>query len=603
LDTAVDVWHSNDRELLSERATAAKNPALHRRLIAQYDVSSGRLVRIGNATQYDVDPRFGRKAFTPDGRYALVPDRTRYTRESWAEERWDVSLVDAQTRNSNRIVVGGATDDGAGPEFSPTGRYMIWFDVGGWHAYELATQKTRDLTARLSRVQFARNTRDHRNLPRPSGFSIGGWTAGEAQLLVYDEFDVWALDPRGVAEARNVTGGFGRRHHLRLRLSPLDTLESQDGTIDPAQSLLLEATNLETRAEGWYRVSLIGTAQPTPVVMENVHFGALTRARHNEMYVTTKQTASMFPDLWIGPSLAALRRVTNINPQQADYHWAKADLVHWRSQDGTPLSGILYMPDDFDPTKQYPMVVTYYEKLSQTFHYYYGPNGDGRQLEINPTSYTSRGYLVFVPDIDFTIGKPGPSVLKSVLPGLQILVHRGFVKVDRIGCIGHSWGGYETFYAVTHSRLFAACAALAGVSNLPATYGTLYNNNWSAQRHAEHSQGRMKGSLWAYRDDYVANSPLFYLDRVVTPLLIVSNDHDDIVPPAEGFGVFMGLRRLGKPAYFLNYRGEGHQLERPSNIRDFDQRLLQFFDHYLRDATAPGWMTADQPHPAGAHEP
>jgi len=169
------------------------------------------------------------------------------------------------------------------------------------------------------------------------------------------------------------------------------------------------------------------------ITMDDANFGTPRRARDADVFLVTRSTFSDFPDVHVGESLASLRRISDANPQQAEYAWGSVELVRWRSSDGEPLEGLLYRPEGFDPARQYPMVVYFYERHSDNLHNYVAPAG--RNI-VNPTVYTSLGYLVFMPDITYSDGYPGPSAVKSIVPGVQSLLERGFVKPDGIGVAG-----------------------------------------------------------------------------------------------------------------------------------------------------------------------
>jgi dipeptidyl aminopeptidase/acylaminoacyl peptidase len=328
-------------------------------------------------------------------------------------------------------------------------------------------------------------------------------------------------------------------------------------------------------------------------------FGTPTKAHDASVYVVTRESVREFPNLWVGPALDQLTRVSDANPQQSQYRWPTAELVQWMSDDRVPLKGVLYKPEGFDPTKQYPMVVYYYEHESDRLHVYQVPAG---RNVVNPSVYTSYGYLVFMPDIVYTTGYPGASALKSVIPGIQSIVARGFVNRDAIGCAGQSWGGYQTAYMVTQTHLFKACFAGAPVANMTSAYGGIrWGSGKSRQFQYEHEQSRIGGSLWTYRDRFIENSPLFYADKITTPLLIMSNDNDEAVPWAQGIEFFTALRRLGKEAYLVNYNGDFHNPVKDANKKDIDHKMLQFFGHFLKGEPAPDWMTKGVPYVTRNH--
>jgi dipeptidyl aminopeptidase/acylaminoacyl peptidase len=203
----------------------------------------------------------------------------------------------------------------------------------------------------------------------------------------------------------------------------------------------------------------------------------------------------------------------------------------------------------------------------------------------------SNGYLAFFPDIAYTEGYPGASALKSIVPGVQMLIDSGYVKPDGVGISGQSWGGYQTAYIITRTNLFGAAFAGAPVANMTSAYGGI---RWESGRarafQYERTQSRIGGSLWDMPMRYLENSPLFHADRIETPLLMMHNDADGAVPWYQGIEMFVAMRRLGKEAYLINYNNDAHNPTKRANQLDIAMRQMQFFDHHLRGLSAPEWM-------------
>jgi dipeptidyl aminopeptidase/acylaminoacyl peptidase len=302
----------------------------------------------------------------------------------------------------------------------------------------------------------------------------------------------------------------------------------------------------------------------------------------------TKSTFVDFPNLWVGPSLTSMTRISDANPWQSEYNWGTAELVTWNSADGVPLQGILYKPENFDPKKKYPMVSYFYEELSDGLYGYIAPNG---RNSINATQYVSNGYLVFEPDIHYEMGHPGQSAVKSIVPGVQKLLDRGYVDPKALGLQGHSWGGYQTLYLITQTSMFSAAMAGAPVVDMFSAYGGIrWGSGVNRSMQYEHGQSRIGKSIWDAPQLYIENSPLFSLPRVTTPLFILADDMDDAVPWYQGIELFVGMRRLNKEAYMINYNNELHSPAGRANQIDIAIRMQQFFDAKLKGAPAPDWM-------------
>jgi dipeptidyl aminopeptidase/acylaminoacyl peptidase len=252
--------------------------------------------------------------------------------------------------------------------------------------------------------------------------------------------------------------------------------------------------------------------------------------------------------------------------------------------------GALYKPENFDASKNYPVIVYYYELKSACVNTYFVPRYcDG---DINIPYFVSQGYLVFMPDIHYRVGEIGESALSSIAGAYNYLARQPFVNPSKIGLSGHSFGGFETNYTITHSNLFAAACSDAGPSNFVSQTGFYeLSNGSSLQKFGERGQTRMGVTLWEKPDLYLNNSSVLMAHKVTTPVLIVSNKKDAIVHFEQGVQFFTALRRLGKKTWLLQYDGEAHSVLDPKNQRDLTIRMTQFFDHYLKAAAAPVWMT------------
>ena len=447
------------------------------------------------------------------------------------------------------------------------------------------------MTGPLKSVHFEQETWSRPSDPGPWG--IAGWTKDDRSVLINDRFDIWEIDHAGVRPAVVLTDSAGRRDSTTFRLIDVDRSDNDDRFIDTTKPVWLSAFDENTKASGYYRARLTGRRPPEKVVMDDVRYGPPSKARNAEVYLTTRSTFVEFPNLWVGPSLTSLTKVSDANPWQKEYNWGTAELVSWLSADGIPLQGILFKPEDFDSTKKYPMISYFYEELSDGLHGYSAPRPGS---SINVTHYVSNGYLIFEPDIYYEMGHPGPSAFKSIVPGVQMLLARGYVDPKKLGLQGHSWGGYQTSYLITQTNMFSAAEAGAPVANMTSAYGGIrWGTGINRAGQYESGQSRIGKSIWEGQNLYIQNSPLFWLDRVNTPLLILHDDMDDAVPWYQGIELYVGMRRLGKEAYLINYNNELHSPQSRANQKDFSVRMQQFFDTKLKGAPAPNWIVKGIP--------
>jgi dipeptidyl aminopeptidase/acylaminoacyl peptidase len=253
--------------------------------------------------------------------------------------------------------------------------------------------------------------------------------------------------------------------------------------------------------------------------------------------------------------------------------------------------GVLYKPEDFDPNRKYPVILHYYSRKSQEANTFHAPGRENGHLDI--AWFVSRGYLVFTPDIHYKIGELGQSAVNSVVGAAKHLSQFSWVDAKKMGLQGHSLGGYETNYIITQTNLFAAACSSSGLSDIISNYlgflGLHTNHDWYENRIC-----RIGATLWEKPDLYIKNSPVFQLDKVTTPLLTVANKNDLNVSFDQGVALFTALRRLGKKVWMLQYDEGDHGVDGKSRI-DYTLRMTQFFDHYLKGAPAPRWMTRGIP--------
>jgi dipeptidyl aminopeptidase/acylaminoacyl peptidase len=569
-----DLWHYKD-PVLQPTQLLQVNQARNRTYTAVYHVATKKLIRL-------TEDSFPSVQISDDAKVGLQSTSVPYDVERmWGDGGNDIYHLDPST-GARKLV---ARKISGNAQLSPAARYIIYFDQDDWHTYHVATGKVTNITGAATNVHFEQETWSTPGAA--SAWGVAGWTKDDRSVLINDRFDVWEVDPTGVKPPVVLTDSAGRRENMTLRLLSLGR-DEEERFVDVTQPAWLSAFDEDTKASGFYRTRLDGRRAPEKVVMADVRYGTPSKARNADTYVVTRGTFVDFPNLYVGPNLTSLTRVSDANPWQKEYNWGTVELVTWTSMDGVPRQGLLYKPEDFDPSKQYPMISYFYEDLSDGLHTYVPPNG---RNVINPTHYASNGYLVFEPDIHYEMGYPGPSAVKSVVPGVQKLLERGYVDPKRLGLQGQSWGGYQALYIITQTQMFAAAMAGAPVANMTSAYGGIrWGSGVNRSMQYEAGQSRIGKSLFEAPDLYLQNSPLFSLPRVSTPLFIMSNDMDDAVPWWQGIELFVGMRRLGKEAYLINYNNDVHNPQSRANQKDIAMRMEQFFDNKLKGAPMPEWM-------------
>ena len=596
----LDIWHWQDPLLQPEQLLQAEQEK-RRNYAALYDLDTKQVIQLAdrNLPSVSIDPRS-----TSDIVVGVTNMPYRKTL-SWDIPGFQDSYV-VNLKTGERSVI--LKKHKAGAHLSPDGKFVTWFDAETRKWYAASTGSDRSPMEISKGINRPLQNELHDTPSLPYAYGSAGWLKHDAAFLIYDRFDIWQVDPTGTAPPECLTQGMGRRESIRLRFVQLDR---EARAIDPNTDMMLSAFNEKTKASGYYVLQPRQTHAATDeapqeakdtgqrpldrLIMLDESLGRLSKAEDTNDLMFTRSTFRRSPDLWTSTTaFKKINRISDINPHQEQYVWGTAELVHWKAGDGHALDGLLYKPDDFDPAKKYPLMVYFYERSSDSLHRYYTPE-PGRSI-INFSFYVSRGYVLFVPDIPYKTGQPGPSAANAVLPGTQAIVDMGFIDKHRIGMQGHSWGGYQTAYLVTQTDMFACAESGAPVSNMTSAYGGIrWGSGMSRMFQYERTQSRIGDTLWRARDKYIANSPLFSADKINTPLLILHNDEDGAVPWYQGIELFVALRRLEKPAWLLNYNGNPHWVMGQENRRDFAVRMQQFFDHYLKDAPEPEWMAYGVP--------
>lgn len=578
----VDIWHWRDPQIMPQQLLQA-NAERNRSYDVLVHLDSGKIVALESPEMPNVTI-----SDRGDGDWGLASTSYAYrVQATWSPGISDVYLVNAKTGESKKLLErfeGNAS-------MSPGGKFVLIYDSKklNWFAYDVASGATRPISEPIG--QPVHN--ELSDTPDDAGpYGSAGWLEDDAGVLIYDRYDIWLCNPAGKAKPTCVTDGLGRMRNIVYRAI---VTESGQTAWKPNAPLLLSARNSETQDGGFYRDRLGSNDTPTQLIYADKQFGYSARAEDADRVLITRQDFDEYPDLWLtNLSMQNPVKITDTNPQQAQYNWGKSELVQWTSLNGEQLQGVLVKPEDFDPGKKYPMIVYFYERLSQNVHQHRVPSPSASS--INPTMFASNGYLVFMPDITYRTGYPGQGAEDAVLPGVTSLITRGYVDPQRIGIQGQSWGGYQVAHLVTRTNMFRAACAGAPVSNMFSAYGGVrWGSGLLRQMQYEQGQSRIGGSIWERPLQFMENSPLFWADRINTPLMIMSNDKDGAVPWYQGIELYSALRRLEKPAWLIVYNGEDHNLVQRKNRKDWTTRLHQFFDHYLKEAPAPVWLAEGVP--------
>lgn len=587
----LDIWHYND-DYLQTVQLARLSRDLRQSYLAMYDIADGRLLQLASEKM----PAVYQTADGDGDVFYAVTDFGKRVEGQWTgQTKKDVYAIDAKTGNTKLIVenLQGFITPGF---ISPSGKYIMWYDSKARHYFVHDGAKTRNISSAIKTPLY---DEEHDSPSDPSPHGVMGWQYDDGAVYVYDRYDVWKLDP----EAKKAPSIFvaGRKEKIRYRYLNFD---QEDRSIKPDQPLVFRTFNTVNKQSGLWEYQWNGTNYTrVPISADSsVNIGQVAKAKNADVFIFTKETYTRPADLYWGMTASVDgqrfiprgERLSSINPQQKEYNWGTAELYRWKTFSGKSSEGILYKPEDFDPSRKYPLILYFYETLSDGLYNYQAPAPTPSRLNIS--FFVSRGYLVFAPDIRYTIGHPAKSAYDYIVSAAKDLTKHRWVDAKNIGIQGQSWGGIQVAQLITMTDMFKAAWAGAPVANMTSAYGGIrWESGSNRQFQYEKTQSRIGATLWQKPQLYIENSPLFHLPKVKTPLVIMHNDADGAVPWYQGIELFTGMRRLGKKVWLLNYNGEAHNLVQRKNRKDIQIREQQFFDWLLKGEKPAKWITEGVP--------
>jgi dipeptidyl aminopeptidase/acylaminoacyl peptidase len=570
------IWHWQDPRLQSQQQVQEETDK-NFSYLSIYRAKDKKFIRLADEDVRTVTP-------APKDRFAIGTDVRDYELESSLSGRryQDVYAIDMQTGARKLALKKARNYSGV----SSDGAKLLYYDDGQYLVYDIASGQSANITKTVP-TSFI-NTEDDHNVVKPPQPAIG-WTKDGDAVLLSDGWDIWKVPMSGTAVNLTVNGKKdGIRYRRILRLDP------DEKGLDLSVARYVDAFSEYTKKGGVARLEP-GKPGVEMLMLDDAAFTRVVKAKKANLYLYTRETYKDPPDYFVADaSLKGGRQITSLDKQVESFNWSSgSQVINYTATLGKggptrKLQGSLFLPANYTKGKSYPAVVYIYEKLSQGLNQFATPTANG----FNKSVYTSNGYAVLEPDITYRLNDPGMSAVWCVTPALDAAIATGVVDAKRVGLQGHSWGGYQTAFLVTQTRMFAAAVAGAPLTNMVSMYSLIYKNSGGTnQAIFETSQGRFLGGYWDNWDAYVRNSPVNFAKNVTTPLIILHNDKDGAVDFTQGVEYYNTLRRMGKKVVMLEYPGENHGLAKPANQQDYTVRMKEFFDYYLTGAPAPDWWT------------
>lgn len=566
------VWHWNDDRISTNQRTWW-NENKNRVFTSVYHLGTNKWVQLADKDIEEVK-------FEENPNYVVGYSYKPYYKEmTWSGFYFDAYVIDLNT-GTKTVISEHQTEE---IHLSPSGKLACFFFKLDWWIYNIDETKFINLT-RGMKAEFW--NAENETPDEPGGYGFVGWEEGEKQVLFYDKYDIWRFHTGGGGYL-NLSGADGRTFNERYRIVDFKKDRVYFGKKD---TIVVEGYSYKSKWQKLYYITTDISGLVSLVSDTNKTYKFLGKAENTYKYIFSRESYSEYPDIYTaGLEFKDTVKVTNIFPEIKTYEWGKSIPFHWVNSLGVNLDGYLITPEGFDPNKKYPMLVYIYEKFSEQTYRFYEPRISHRPVY---QIYNSTGYLVFVPDISYTVGAPGNDALDCVTSGVRALAKKGFVDTTKLCLQGHSWGAYQTAYIATQTSLFAAASAGAPVGNMTSAYSGIRSESGLARQFQyEKQQSRIGGNLWDSLSSYIRNSPVFQANKAVTPLLILHGDVDQMVPWQQSIELFLAYRRLSKQCIFLQYKDEPHWPNKYPNRMDWALKMKEFYDHYCLGKPAPKWMT------------
>lgn len=585
----LDIWHYNDDYLQPYQLRNLERET-RRSYLSVYYPATQKLVQLADKNLADV-----RTTAEGDGTWFwAADDRASRVSSQWnGRGKADIYLINPET-GANQLLKAGV--DGVPFGFSPNGQTFLWYEhankqIHSWHNGTLFTP-TKGIKTPLYD--------EENDVPaEPSPYGVMAWEKEGNAVYVYDRYDIWKIYPTSNKAPECITGGAGRAAKVQIRYQDLNR---EENFVETGKPYLFTLFNQQNKQAGMQWL-VLGNNMVSAALLSKLYptrISSILKAKYANVlsYSTENYTqspdirAAAIPEVISNP--LAVSSLYQPNPQQAQYLWGSAELISWKAYDGKTTQGIVYKPENFDPSRKYPMIAYFYETSSDGLYNYIAPSPTPSRLNIS--FFVSRGYVVLSPDIHYRKGEPGQSAYDYIVSGARHLVKLGYVDSTKMGLQGQSWGGYQTVQLITMTNLFAAAWAGAPVANMTSAYGGIrWESGLNRQFQYEKTQSRIGATLWERPDLYLKNSPLFQLPKNKTPLVIMHNDADGAVPWYQGIELFTAMRRLGQKVWMLNYNNEAHNLVERRNRKDIQIREQQFFDWLLKGEKPAKWITDGVP--------
>lgn len=569
----MEVWKTEDPWIYTRMEDYKKNEMPY--LLTVWDIQDDRVHEIADKDTPSV-------IFNPNHPYSLVFNKLTY--EPQYKQFYDADIYIINNKSGKKqLVIKKQSTQAELITLSPKGNYIAYFSDNNWWIYNVQTGQSANVTRNLKEsFQDIKGRWIDESIP----FGSPGWSEGE-NLILYDQYDIWLMDPKTMKNQK-ITSGRDNKIKFRInrdsrRNDPMYLSHFSKNTgisFDLDKGVLLDMTGEDFRTGFTFYDSKNGIKE---LFFDAKKVDEATISLNKNILVFKTSKYNLPPSIHILELNNKLSKILyQSNVALLNYDLGHDRVIHYRSQNGDLQKGELIYPANFQTGRKYPMIVYIYEQTAEYINSYNSPT-QYSYTGFNVLNFVTNDYFVLLPDIVYRKGNPGYSALKSVTAAVSEALKNKSINKDKIGLIGHSFGGYEAAFIATQSNIFAAVVAGAAVTDL---YSWYHDIEWGSKRdqmwRTESQQFRMGASYYDFKKQYHKNSPLYNIEQLNTPLLLWSGKEDGNINWSQSIYMHMAMKRLHKKGKMLLFKNEKHTLNNPNNQKFLSKEIEEWFDTYCK---------------------
>ena len=427
----------------------------------------------------------------------------------------------------------------------------------------------------------------------PDGKKFAFYASTNKPVQSYTEPDLWVLDIAPNAVPKNLTKEFS--FDVGSGVGGDNTAPRAPGGNPPIWSADGRKIYAPFAKEGKANVGAFDstTGRETDVTSGNQAVVSVRSVPDASKFALLISTPTHIGDLyWLDGTSGQPRQLTHINDELfSKLNLTEPEEVWYTSFDGKKVQTWIQKPPDFDPNKKYPLILNIHG----------GPHAAyGFIFDHEFQWMAAKGYVVLYPNPrgSTSYGQEFGNIIqyhypgddyKDLMAGVDEVLKRGYIDEKRLGVTGGSGGGLLTNWTITQTTRFAAAVSQRDISDWADWWYTadftLFQPTW------------FKAPPFEDPEDYRARSPITYITKVQTPLMLILGETDYRTPTSSGGEqMFRALKYRKIPTVMVRFPNETHELSRsgqPWHRIERLEHIVGWFDKWLMGMPKPEYEVSD----------